>query len=130
MAKHSKRHAEILRLVGEEGTITIADLATKLEVSLETVRRDVKPLTSDVIASIFDTRQYARQPIAPLPMSVVRTLEGGAQIVRIGGGRGGNYAAPRFLASQRTLGEPDWRLITMASIDPVNVSCAHCAARA
>ncbi|BFG72222.1 ATP-binding protein [Paraburkholderia terrae] len=85
----------------------------------------VKPLTSDVIASIFDTRQYARQPIAPLPMSVVRTLEGGAQIVRIGGGRGGNYAAPRFLASQRMLGEPDWRLITMAPIDPVNADARY-----
>lgn len=47
MAVHSKRHAEILRLVGEEGTITIADLAKKLDVSLETVRRDVKPLTRD-----------------------------------------------------------------------------------
>jgi DeoR family glycerol-3-phosphate regulon repressor len=45
--KHSKRHAEILRLLGEEGTITIADLASKLDVSLETVRRDVKPLTRD-----------------------------------------------------------------------------------
>ncbi|MBN3755756.1 sensor histidine kinase [Paraburkholderia sp. Tr-20389] len=85
----------------------------------------VKPLTSDVIASIYDTRQYARQPIAPLPMSVVRTLEGGAQIVRIGGGRAGNYAAPRFLASQRTLGEPDWRLITMAPVDPVNADARY-----
>lgn len=45
--KHSKRHAEILRLVGEAGTITIADLAARLDVSLETVRRDVKPLTRD-----------------------------------------------------------------------------------
>ncbi|MBX3567774.1 MAG: DeoR/GlpR transcriptional regulator [Rhizobiaceae bacterium] len=44
---HSKRHGEILRLVQEAGTITIADLATRLGVSLETVRRDVKPLTGD-----------------------------------------------------------------------------------
>lgn len=44
---HSKRHSEILRLLNDEGTITIADLAEKLGVSLETVRRDVKPLTSD-----------------------------------------------------------------------------------
>ncbi|MGE0502224.1 MAG: DeoR/GlpR family DNA-binding transcription regulator [Rhizobiaceae bacterium] len=43
---HSKRHGEILRLIREEGTITIADLAARLDVSLETVRRDVKPLTS------------------------------------------------------------------------------------
>jgi DeoR family glycerol-3-phosphate regulon repressor len=47
VTKHSKRHAEILRLVGEAGTITIADLAARLDVSLETVRRDVKPLTRD-----------------------------------------------------------------------------------
>ncbi|ODT07463.1 MAG: DeoR family transcriptional regulator [Mesorhizobium sp. SCN 65-20] len=44
---HSKRHSEILRLLNDEGTITIADLADKLGVSLETVRRDVKPLTAN-----------------------------------------------------------------------------------
>ena len=43
---HSKRHGEILRLLRDEGTITIADLAARLGVSLETVRRDVRPLTS------------------------------------------------------------------------------------
>ncbi|MDX8532894.1 DeoR/GlpR family DNA-binding transcription regulator [Mesorhizobium sp. VK25A] len=41
---HSKRHGEILRLLAEEGTITIASLAERLGVSLETVRRDIKPL--------------------------------------------------------------------------------------
>ncbi|MEJ6781924.1 DeoR/GlpR family DNA-binding transcription regulator [Aminobacter sp. Piv2-1] len=44
---HSKRHSEILRLLETEGTITIADLADKLGVSLETVRRDVKPLSAN-----------------------------------------------------------------------------------
>ena len=44
---HSKRHSDIMKLVQEEGTITIADLAARLGVSLETVRRYVKPLTSD-----------------------------------------------------------------------------------
>ena len=44
---HSKRHSEILRLLETEGTITIADLADKLGVSLETVRRDVKPLADN-----------------------------------------------------------------------------------
>ncbi|RWE58195.1 DeoR/GlpR family DNA-binding transcription regulator [Mesorhizobium sp.] len=44
---HSKRHGEILRLLQEEGTVTIASLADRLGVSLETVRRDVKPLTTD-----------------------------------------------------------------------------------
>jgi DeoR family glycerol-3-phosphate regulon repressor len=44
---HSKRHGEILRLLREEGTILIADLADRLGVSLETIRRDVRPLTED-----------------------------------------------------------------------------------
>ncbi|MBZ9678176.1 DeoR/GlpR family DNA-binding transcription regulator [Mesorhizobium sp. ES1-1] len=44
---HSKRHGEILRLLQEEGTVTIASLADRLGVSLETVRRDVKPLSGD-----------------------------------------------------------------------------------
>jgi DeoR family glycerol-3-phosphate regulon repressor len=44
---HSKRHAEILRMLREEGMISIAELAERLGVSLETVRRDVKPLTGD-----------------------------------------------------------------------------------
>ncbi|OCW59455.1 DeoR/GlpR family DNA-binding transcription regulator [Hoeflea olei] len=41
----SKRHAEIMRILADEGTVTIADLAARLGVSLETVRRDVRPLT-------------------------------------------------------------------------------------
>lgn len=44
---YSKRHGEILKLIEEEGTMTIARLAEKLGVSLETVRRDVKPLAKD-----------------------------------------------------------------------------------
>ncbi len=44
---HSKRRGEILRLLQEEGTITIAALAERLNVSLETIRRDVKPLNND-----------------------------------------------------------------------------------
>lgn len=44
---HSKRHGEILRILHEEGTVTIASLAERLGVSLETVRRDVKPLADD-----------------------------------------------------------------------------------
>lgn len=44
-SRHSKRHSEILRIVREEGTSTITGLATRLGVSLETIRRDVKPLS-------------------------------------------------------------------------------------
>jgi DeoR family glycerol-3-phosphate regulon repressor len=47
LANHSKRHGDILHLLQEEGTITIASLAEKLGVSLETIRRDVKPLQAD-----------------------------------------------------------------------------------
>lgn len=40
----SKRHAEILAILETEGSVTIAGLAERLGVSLETVRRDVRPL--------------------------------------------------------------------------------------
>jgi DeoR family glycerol-3-phosphate regulon repressor len=41
----SKRHADILRILEGEGSATISALARELGVSLETVRRDVRPLT-------------------------------------------------------------------------------------
>jgi two-component system C4-dicarboxylate transport sensor histidine kinase DctB len=75
----------------------------------------VRPLPQSVEASVYQTRQYAQQPITPLPMTIAKTLEGGAQIVRVGGGRN----APSFLATRRSIGEPDWQLITMAPLDPV-----------
>ncbi len=40
----SKRHSEILRILDTEGTVTIAALADAMGVSLETIRRDVRPL--------------------------------------------------------------------------------------
>lgn len=43
----SKRHRAILTLLQQDGTVTISDLARKLDVSLETIRRDIKPLASD-----------------------------------------------------------------------------------
>jgi two-component system C4-dicarboxylate transport sensor histidine kinase DctB len=75
----------------------------------------VRPLPQNIEASVYATRQYAQQAITPLPMTVVKTLEGGAQIVRVGGGR----KAPAYLATHRSIGEPDWQLITMAALDPV-----------
>lgn len=44
---HSKRHRAILTLLQQDGTVTISDLARRLDVSLETVRRDIKPLASE-----------------------------------------------------------------------------------
>ena len=76
----------------------------------------IRPLSGPVADSIYQARQYAQQPIAPLPVTIERTLEGNAQIVRIGGGR----YAPRYLASRRSMGEPDWHLITMSPVDPVD----------
>lgn len=45
LMKYSKRHSEIMRILREDGTITVADLAKKLQVSQESIRRDVRPLT-------------------------------------------------------------------------------------
>jgi two-component system C4-dicarboxylate transport sensor histidine kinase DctB len=75
----------------------------------------VRPLPQNIEASVYATRQYAQQAITPLPMTVVKTFSDGAQIVRVGGGRN----APAFLATHRSIGEPDWQLITMAALDPV-----------
>ncbi|HWU61348.1 MAG TPA: DeoR/GlpR family DNA-binding transcription regulator [Ensifer sp.] len=40
----SKRHAEILKLLEIDGSLAVSDLAERLGVSLETIRRDIKPL--------------------------------------------------------------------------------------
>jgi len=40
----SKRHAEILRILDTQGTVTISALSEAMGVSSETVRRDVRPL--------------------------------------------------------------------------------------
>lgn len=77
----------------------------------------LRRLPKDVEAAVYASRQYAQQAIAPLPMAVERTLPGGAQIVRVGGRTAGD--APLYLATQRALGEPDWQLMTMASMQPV-----------
>lgn len=83
----------------------------------------VRPLPKNIEASVFAARQYAQKTIEPLPMTIVKTLEGDAQIVRVGGGRN----PPSFLATRRSIGEPDWQLITMAPLDPVE-SAARTAA--
>jgi two-component system C4-dicarboxylate transport sensor histidine kinase DctB len=81
----------------------------------------VRPLSGAVADSIYQTRQYAQQEIPPLPVTIEHMLEGDAQIVRIGGGR----YAPRYLASRRAMGEPDWQLITLASVDPVDADARN-----
>ena len=43
----SKRHRDILRLLERDGTVAVAELARKLNVSLETIRRDIKPLAGN-----------------------------------------------------------------------------------
>ena len=43
----SKRHKDIIRLLEKDGTITVSDLAARLSVSLETIRRDIKPMADN-----------------------------------------------------------------------------------
>ncbi|MFC5384748.1 DeoR/GlpR family DNA-binding transcription regulator [Aquamicrobium segne] len=42
---YSSRHSRILALLAEKGTIGVGDLAQRLEVSVETVRRDIRTLS-------------------------------------------------------------------------------------
>ncbi|PAJ77886.1 two-component sensor histidine kinase [Burkholderia ubonensis] len=81
----------------------------------------LKPLAGPVAASIFETRQYAQQPVTPLPLRVEQVLDRDAQIVRLGPGR----RAPRYLATQRRIGEPDWLLVTLAPIAPVDADARN-----
>ncbi|RQY06042.1 sensor histidine kinase [Burkholderia stagnalis] len=81
----------------------------------------LKPLPGPVDASIYETRQYAQQPVTPLPLRVERALGADAQIVRLGPGR----RAPRYLATQRRIGEPDWQLVTLAPIAPVDADARN-----
>lgn len=45
----SKRHADIIALLENRGTLAVSTLAEQLQVSLETIRRDVKPLVESGI---------------------------------------------------------------------------------
>ncbi|QQJ96824.1 sensor histidine kinase [Burkholderia ambifaria] len=79
------------------------------------------PLTGPVAASIYETRQYAQQPVTPLPLRVEQVLGADAEIVRLGPG----LRAPRFLASKRRIGEPDWLLVTLAPIAPIDADARN-----
>jgi two-component system, NtrC family, C4-dicarboxylate transport sensor histidine kinase DctB len=78
----------------------------------------VRPLPAEVAASIDETRQYARQIIAPLPARIESVLGDDADIVRIGRGIG----APRYIETRRALGVPDWDLVTMSPVGPVTAT--------
>jgi two-component system, NtrC family, C4-dicarboxylate transport sensor histidine kinase DctB len=75
----------------------------------------VRPLPVEIVNSIDETQQYARQTIAPLPTHIERVLQDDADIVRIGSG----LRAPRYLETRRALGVPDWHLVTMSPVRPV-----------
>ncbi|AFQ47013.1 sensor histidine kinase [Burkholderia cepacia] len=79
------------------------------------------PLTGPVAASIYETRQYAQQPVTPLPLRVEQVLGADAEIVRLGPG----LRAPRFLASKRRIGEPDWLLVTLAPLAPIDADARN-----
>jgi two-component system, NtrC family, C4-dicarboxylate transport sensor histidine kinase DctB len=79
------------------------------------------PLPASVAASIYATRQYARQPVTPLAMRTEQVLADDARIVRVGVGR----RAPRYLATARRLGEPDWQLVTLAPVEPVDLDASN-----
>ncbi|EXL02356.1 DeoR/GlpR family DNA-binding transcription regulator [Aquamicrobium defluvii] len=91
---YSPRHGRILTLLGEEGTIGVSELAQRLDVSVETVRRDIKALAgrgdivrmhgaiglpSAVSEAPFERRmrenRQAKEAIARLAASTIRDGE-------------------------------------------------------
>ncbi|MBU6489719.1 MAG: two-component sensor histidine kinase [Burkholderiales bacterium] len=78
--------------------------------------RAVRDLPREVAAAIEETRQYARQPIAKLPITPVRALNASdVHVVRVGAKR----FSPYYLLTQRRLGAPQWQLMTLAPVDSV-----------
>ncbi|MGN6579371.1 MAG: sensor histidine kinase [Bordetella sp.] len=75
----------------------------------------MRTLSKGVVASIEETRQYARWALSPLPVHVERRLKDGVQIVRIGEG----IVAPSYLETRRALGVPNWHIVTMSPLGPV-----------
>lgn len=91
---YSPRHGRILTLLGEEGSIGVSELAQRLDVSVETVRRDIKALAgrgdivrmhgavglpSAVSEAPFERRmrenREAKEAIAKLAASTIRDGE-------------------------------------------------------
>lgn len=78
--------------------------------------RAVHDLPRAVTTAIEETRQYDQEPIATLPMAPVRSLDASdAQIMRVGTRR----FSPYYLLTRRTVGVPDWQVMTLAPVDSV-----------
>jgi two-component system C4-dicarboxylate transport sensor histidine kinase DctB len=85
--------------------------------------RTVRPLPAGAADAIRRTQQYANHELAPLPLSVARTLGDDADIVRIGE----RIGAPRFIETRRAIGEPDWQLVTLSPLEPVEAAARSAA---
>jgi len=78
--------------------------------------RAVHDLPSAVAAAINETRQYAEEPITRLPIAPVPALDASdTQIVRVGPRR----FSPYYLLTQRAIGVPKWKLMTLAPVNSV-----------
>ena len=78
-----ERYNNIMRLLTDKGRISSAELSSALNISRETIRRDLNRLAQE--GRLVKTRGGAILPELP-PMSAVRIGEGGKQqlLVKIG----------------------------------------------
>jgi len=78
----SKRHPEILRLVREQGSYRVSDLAEEFGVTLETIRRDIAPLAES--GTLIKLHGFVSLPEdAALPAFHARMQENTAAKTRI-----------------------------------------------
>jgi DeoR family glycerol-3-phosphate regulon repressor len=80
----SVRQLEILRLVRAQGRMSVAALAARLEVSEETVRRDLRPLAADGLVLKTHGAVVLPDPLTepPLKRRMLENVEAKARIAR------------------------------------------------
>jgi two-component system, NtrC family, C4-dicarboxylate transport sensor histidine kinase DctB len=80
--------------------------------------RTLRPLAPAVADAIGAVQQYERRPLVALPLKTERVLDLNSEIVRLGTGIG----APRYLETRRKISAPDWQLVTLSPLAPVEAN--------
>lgn len=85
LGRLSPRQREMLRLVRAQGRLAVAALAERLQVSEETVRRDVRPLAAEGLVRKMHGAVMLPDPVTepPLKRRMLENVDGKSRIARL-----------------------------------------------